>query len=420
LAPNWTQTPDKLFKAKSTSMKRIKVGILRETKNPPDKRVVLAPNQAAEFVQRFPDIDLVIQSSKIRCYKDEEYSSLGLNVHEDISDCDFLMGVKEVNIENLIPGKSYLFFSHTAKLQLHNRPLLLTCLQRNITLVDHEYLTNTKGERLVAFGKFAGIVGAYNAFISLGRRTGQFQLKRAKDCKDIKEMYDIISNAKIPPVKIILTGGGRVAQGAEEVLRIMKIKEVSPQEFLNNNYHEAVFTQLNPENYVERIDGEAFDFHHFVKHPAEYRSTFKPYSHKADLWIACHFWDQRSPHFLRPEDMTDHEFKIQIIADVSCDIQGPIPSTIRSSTIAEPFYGYNPFSHSEDEPWKQSIISVMAVDNLPGEIPRDASEYFGKALIDHVFPAFFGDDPDHVLARATITKDGQLTSYFSYLEEYIK
>ncbi len=401
-------------------MKKVKVGILRETKNPPDRRVVLAPNQAKEFVQMFPEIELVVQSSKIRCYKDDEYTALGLPVHDDISDCDFLMGVKEVPIDNLIPGKSYLFFSHTAKQQLHNRPLLLACLQKNITLVDHEYLTNTRGERLVAFGKFAGIVGAYNAFIALGRRTGLFQLKRAKDCKDIMEMYELISRIKIPPVKLILTGGGRVAQGAEEVLRIMKIKQVSPADFLSKTYQEAVFTQLNPEDYVTRIDGSPFDFHHFIKHPSEYKSTFRPYSQHADMWIACHFWDQHSPNFLLPDDMTDHQFKLQIIADVSCDIQGPIPSTLRASTIAEPFYGYNPFSRAEDEPWKPSIISVMAVDNLPGEIPRDASEHFGQALLEHVFPAFFGEDIDQVLERATITKDGNLTNYFSYLDDYVK
>lgn len=397
----------------------MKVGILRETKNPPDKRVVLTPNQAISFQEKFPAVELVVQTSKIRCYKDEEYEAVGIKLQDEVNDCDFLMGIKEVNIEALIPGKTYLFFSHTAKMQPHNKPLLKACLDKHITLVDHEYLTNLKGERLVAFGRFAGIVGAYNGFIALGRRTGLFQLKRAKDCKDMEEMYEQLRKVKIPPIAMLLTGGGRVAKGAEEVLNGIGIRQISPDELLNSHFNEPVYAQLDPEHYVERIDGSPFDLQHFFKHPDLYQSTFKPYTKKADLWIACHFWDQRSPNFLKVDDMKENDFRMQIIADVSCDIAGPIPSTIRSSTIAEPFYGYNPFYKSEDEPFKSGMITVMAVDNLPGELPRDASEHFGMALMEQAFPAFFQNDPDKILERATICHDGKLNSHFDYLEDFV-
>lgn len=397
----------------------MKVGILRETKNPPDKRVILSPKQAIHFQQKFPAVELVVQTSKIRCYKDEEYEALGIKLQEEMDDCDFLMGIKEVNIDALIPGKSYLFFSHTAKMQPHNKPLLKACLDKKITLVDHEYLTNLKGERLVAFGRFAGIVGAYNGFIALGRRTGLFQLKRAKDCRDMEEMYEQLRKVKIPPIAIALTGGGRVAKGAEEVLLGIGIRQVTPEEFLSGHFSEPVFTQLDPVHYVERTDGSPFELSHFFKHPEQYKSSFKPYTKKADLWLACHFWDQHSPYFLKVEDMKDNDFKMHIIADVSCDIAGPIPSTIRPSTIAEPFYGYNPFFKAEDDPFKPGVITVMAVDNLPGELPRDASEHFGIAMMEQAFPAFFGEDPDRILERATICRDGKLTKHFDYLEEYI-
>jgi alanine dehydrogenase len=400
-------------------MKKIyKLGILRETKTPPDKRTALAPKQAAELLKRFQNIELYIQSSKIRAYKDEEYKDLGLNVVDDLSECDILAGVKEVHIPLLIPNKTYMFFSHTAKEQIHNRPLLKALLENNITLLDHEYFTDEKGTRLVAFGNWAGLVGAYNGLIALGNRTGTFQLKRAIECRDINEMKQELRKIKVPPVKFVITGGGRVANGALEILKTAGIKQILPEDFLENTYNYPVFTQLNPDSYVKRKDGDNFDLHHFFNHPDLYISTFKPYTKVADVYIACHFWDEKSPKFMTTDDMKEADFKISVIADVSCDIAGPIPSTLRASEIAHPFYGYNPYSEKEGDAFDKENITVMAVDNLPGEVPRDASVDFGNGLSEKIFPALFGNDERGIIERATITKNGKLGKYFKYLKDY--
>jgi saccharopine dehydrogenase (NAD+, L-lysine forming) len=399
-------------------MKKLKVGVLRETKNPPDRRVVLPPRQARDVVNLFPNIELFIQPSKIRCFSDDEYREAGFTLQEDLSGCDILLGVKEVNLPDLIESRSYLFFSHTAKKQVHNRKLLQECMKKGITLLDHEYLTDNQNNRLVAFGRWAGLVGAYNALIAYGTQTGAFSLPRAKDLHDKAELLDVIDHINLPSVKILITGGGRVAAGAIEVFEHLKLKNVEPSRFLTESFDEPVFCQLNPEDYVERTDGQPFDLGHFFKNPKDYRSTFKPYSKVADIFIPCHYWDPESPVFITAEEMKEYDFRIRVIADVSCDLNGPIPSTIRTSTIADPFYGYDVQTGAECGAWDPGKITVMAVDNLPGELPRNASEDFGKTLIERVFPALFKEDNEGIIDRATITKEGKLTKKFSYLEKF--
>ncbi len=399
-------------------MKKLKVAVLKETKTPPDRRVVLPPSEALEVTKRFPNVELFIQPSDIRSYKDEEYTELGLNLKEDVSDCDILLGVKEVKIDKLIPEKTYLFFSHTAKKQSYNRPLLQAFLKKKITLLDHEYLTDKNGMRLVAFGRWAGIVGAYNGLIAFGKRNNLFDLKRAKDCHDLKEMISEVEKIKLPAIKILITGGGRVAHGALETLAPLNLKIVSAEDFLTKTYDEAVICQIEPDNYTKRKDGSEFDMMHFFKNPEAYESTFKPYTKVTDFYIPCHFWDEESPVFFSKDDIREDDFKISVIADVSCDIDGPVASTIRPSTIADPFYGYIPETGTEGDAWDKNNITVMAVDNLPGELPRDASIDFGQGLIDKVFPSMFGEDVDGIVERATITKDGKLTKLFSYLQDF--
>ncbi len=401
-------------------MNKIKVAILKETKTPPDRRAAIAPEQGVELQKKFPNIELYIQSSKIRAYKDSEYTDLGLKVKEDISNCDIMLGVKEVHIPELIPNKTYLFFSHTAKKQEYNRTLLQEMLKKDIHMVDHEYLTNTKGQRLVAFGRWAGIVGAYNGIIGYGKRNNLFELKRAIETTGTKEMYSELTKIKLPPIKILITGGGRVANGAMETLSPLNLKKVSPEDFLSKTYNEAVFTQLDPEHYVKRKDGNDFDLNHFFKNPSDYKSTFLPYTKQTDLFIPCHFWDEKSPVFFTKEEMKADDFKISVVADVSCDIGEPIPSTIRASEIANPFYGYNRFTEKECEAFDKNCVTVMAVDNLPGEVPRDASVDFGKGLIKEVFPYLFGDDQNGVIERASVTKGGKLGKHYVYLDDFAK
>jgi saccharopine dehydrogenase (NAD+, L-lysine-forming) len=398
--------------------KRIRLGLVKETKTPPDRRIVLTPLQVIEVMNKFSHVEVVVQPSNIRAFKDEEYENQGIKLLEDLSDCDILIGVKEVKLDCLIPQKTYLFFSHTIKKQAHNQKLFRKCMELGITLLDHEILTDERGNRVVAFGRWAGMVGAYNGLIGWGLRNKTYNLKRAVECHDRIEISEELKKVKLENIKVLITGGGRVAHGAMEIFSELKIHQVDPQEFLENSFDEPVVCRLDPWDYVIHKNRQAFDFKEFTKHPEDYESSFLAYTKVTDFLIPCHFWDPKSPVFFTANDMLGPEFKIKMIADVSCDIDGPIPSTLRASTIAEPFYGYNPRTKTEDNPWLPENVSVMAIDNLPGELPRDAAEDFGRMLIDRVFPSLFGDDSEKMIERATLLKNGKLGLHFQYLKDY--
>ena len=401
-------------------MEKIKVGILKETKTPPDRRVAIPPQQGIDLLKAFSNVELYIQPSELRAYKDEEYKNLDLNMKEDVSDCDILIGVKEVEISELIANKTYLFFSHTAKKQPYNRELLNEILDKKIRLIDYEYLTDIQNLRLVAFGRWAGIVGTYNALLGYGTRSGNYSIRRANECHDMDEFFNELSKVKLPNIKILITGGGRVAHGAMEVLEQVNIDKVSPQDFLRNSYERPVYTQIDPWHYTKRKNGEEFDLRHFFKHSNEYESSFLPYTKVTDILVACHFWDPKSPKFMTKEQMKADDFNISLIADVSCDVDGPIPSTSRASTIEDPFYGYDVNAEKEGEAFDKDNITIMAVDNLPGEAPRNASIDFGKDLIEKVLPSLFGEDTDEIIKRASITTlEGKLSEKFAYLQDYV-
>jgi saccharopine dehydrogenase (NAD+, L-lysine-forming) len=402
----------------------MKIGIIRETKSPPDRRVPFSPAQLAELQSRYPGLEFILQPGPIRCFTDREYEAAGIPLREDLSQCEVLFGVKEVAIDALIPGKTYVFFSHTAKKQPYNRKLLQEIVARRIRLVDYEYMTDPDGIRLVAFGRWAGIVGAYNGLRAYGERYRQYRLKPAHECHDLEEMRRELEAMKkemadLPSIKILVTGGGRVASGAMETLGALKLETVPPEKFLREEYEVPLACRIDPWDYVRRADGKQFELVHFFRHPEMYRSTFKPYTKVTDVFIACHYWDPRSPVFMTRSDMREPDFHMRVIADVSCDIGGPIPSTVRASTIEKPFYGYDPLSESETAPFELQSITVMAVDNLPGELPRDASVDFGSMLMEKVVPALAGEDPEGIIGRATIAADGGLTAPFAYLEDFI-
>ncbi len=402
-------------------MDKIKIGIIKETKIPIDRRVVFPPVLAKRLQDEFDNVEVVVQRSDIRAFKDEEYEAEGLKLVDDVSDCDVLFGVKEVKIEALIPEKTYFFFSHTAKKQEHNKPLLKAIIEKGITLIDHEYLTDKNGIRLVAFGYWAGIVGAYNGMRAWGKRTGQFDIPPAHTYHDKAEMFAHIKNLELKPFKIVVTGGGRVATGAAETLKAFGIKEVIPEDFLTRNYDFPVFTKLDPCHYVRHKDGKEFDLKYFFTHPDEFVSTFEAYTRIADMYVAAHFWDPKSPRFITAEQIKSPEFNIKVVADISCDVDnGPIASTLRASTIDDPFYDYNPETGKEEPAFSSDKnITVMAVDNLPGELPRDASMSFGEAMLEKVIPSLAGEDKDGIIERATIVKNGKLTERFSYLEDWV-
>lgn len=399
----------------------MKFGIIREGKVPPDKRVALSPKQCVKAMELYPELEIVVQPSEIRAFKDSAYTKKGITLQEDLSDCDVLIGVKEVNIEDLIPNKKYLFFSHTYKMQPYNKDLLKAILDKKIQLIDYEVLTKND-VRVIAFGRYAGIVGMYNGLKGYGKKFNQNKMDPAHTCHSMKEMMEELKKLDFnPPIKILLTGRGRVAGGALEVLKAAKIKWVSKEDFISKSFDETVYTQLNVDCYSSRISDGGFDKKEYYKDPSEYKSVFMKYAVNTDLYVACHYWDSRGPFIFTREDARAKDFRIKMVADISCDIDGPVASTIRPSTIANPFYGYDPVNEVEIDFYDKSAIGVMAVDNLPCELPRDASKSFGKSFLEHILPALMGNDDEGLIERASeTTLEGTFGPHFNYLEEYIR
>jgi alanine dehydrogenase len=399
-------------------MKTFTIGVLREEKSPPDKRVPLTPLICSELKKKYPHLEILVQPGKIRCYSDEEYTAFGIALQEDLSTCDVLMGVKEVPADKLIPGKKYFFFSHTIKKQAHNKKLMHALIEKKIQMVDYETLTDKNKNRIIGFGRYAGVVGAYNGILGYGLKYDLFRLKPAHLCRDKAEMEEELKRARLPNIKIVLTGGGRVANGAIETLSAMRIRKITPEEFLMGSFREPVYCQLNPRDYVERPNDHNFDLNDFFAHPEHFVSRFVPFTKTADLYISTHYWDPRAPKMFTKEDMQARDFRISVIADVTCDIDGSVPSTIRASSISQPFYGYNIVNGTEDLPFNKDTVCVMAVDNLPCELPRDASDDFGKDLSERVLPFLFGEDPDQIIERASICAEGRLKPDYNYLSDY--
>ncbi len=398
----------------------MKFGIIREGKTPPDKRVVFSPQELLKVKNTYPNASFKIESSPIRVFADEEYAALGFEISEDMTDCDVLFGVKEVPVSQLIPDKTYFFFSHTIKKQPYNKKLLQACLEKNIRLIDHETLVDENGHRLIGFGRYAGIVGAYNAFRAFGIKYELFNLKKAEELKSQKDLIERLNRNYLPPIKVVLTGKGKVGYGAKEMLDGMKMKQVSVEQFLTKEFDEPVFVHIDVEDYYRRIDGSKGSKSDFKENPTAYESDFEKFSKTADILITGHFYKDGSPEILTNEMLNSAYNAIKVVADVSCDINGPIACTIRPSTIADPIYGYYPREKKEVPVDHPAAIVVMAVDNLPCELPKDASEGFGEIFIEKIVPAFFNNDKDDILKRATICENGKLTASFSYLEDYVK
>lgn len=398
----------------------VKIGIIREGKTPPDARVPLTPEQCAEAQVELP-VRIVVEPSPVRCFKDEEFTKHGIHLQNDLSDCDILLGVKEVPIEKLIPGKTYLFFSHTIKKQAYNRPLLQAVLDKKIRLIDYEVLTAENGERLIAFGFYAGIVGAHNGLWTWGKRSGEFSLPRLHESHDYAEVLEVYEKLQLPPLRIVLTGTGRVSTGAAKNLRDMGVEEVSPEAFLSQQFEHAVFTQIRAEHYVEHREGKPFDKKHFYAHGDEYRSRFDRFWPLTDIFINGIFYDKKAPMFFTVEDMRRPDFRPKVIADITCDLMpaSSVPSTIRASKIADPVYGFDPATGAECLPCQRHCIDVMAIDNLPSELPRDASAFFGRQLLEKILPELLKGRESAAIRRGMIAENGALTPEFAYLEDYV-
>lgn len=397
----------------------MKFGIIKERKNPPDRRVVFSPNEIKTIQEQFPVVCFKVEPSDIRIFSDAEYQNLGIEVTDDLSDCEVLFGVKEVPVEALIPNKKYFFFSHTIKKQPYNQKLLQAVLEKNIELYDHETIVDAANKRLIGFGRYAGIVGAYNAIRAFGIKFELFKMPKASALKGRDALVQQVKRQIIPPIKIVVTGTGKVGSGVKEMLLAMKIKEVSVENFLTKKFTQPVFTQIDVLEYNKRMDGQKFDTKDFYKNPSEYESDFEHFTKVADIYISGHFHANAAPQILSQKMLQASDCAIKIVADVSCDVNGPIACTLRASTIEDPLYGYLPSENKEVDVFHPAAIVVMAVDNLPCELPKDASEGFGEMFTQHVIPAFFNNDADGILARAKMTENGVLTERFNYLHDYV-
>jgi hypothetical protein len=397
----------------------MKFAIIKERKNPPDRRVVFSPDKLAEARALFPQAEFIVESSDIRVFPDSAYKALGFEVTDDVSGCDVMLGVKEVPIENLIPNKKYFYFSHTIKKQPYNRKLLQAMLEKNIEMYDHETIVKKSGARLIGFGRYAGLVGTYNGFRALGLRDGLFNLPKVETLADLDEVKAELDKITLPKIKILLSGTGKVAQGAKEILDHLKIKEISDALYLTSQFTEPVYCMVDVMEYNKRVDGKVGDKWAFYKDPSGYESNFMPYAKETDFFIAGHFYGNNAPYLFTREDAKHPDFRINLVADISCDVDGPVASTLRASTIANPFYGYDAQTEKEVAFNSPNAITVMAVDNLPCELPKDASEGFGEMFLENVIPAFFNNDERHILKRAKITQHGKLTERFSYLQDFV-
>ena len=394
-----------------------KIGLIREGKVPSDNRVALTPAQCKWIHKNSDQVQIIAQSSESRCFTDREYIAAGVEVKTDISDCDIMLGIKEVPVDQLIEGKKYLFFSHTKKKQQQNKNLLKTILEKKITLIDYECLEHEDGQRIIGFGFFAGVVGAHNGMMAYGNRAGLYNMDRVYKQRSFRELIHTYFGLRLPNVKIAITGSGRVAHGILEVMNLMGIHEIEPDDYLIRRFTYPVYTQLKgAELYENKISGKYSrdEFHH---HPELYSCKFLPYTEQTDILLNGVYWDKNVPRLFNKEVVQSENFIIQTIADITDDAGGSVPINLGDQTIENPVYGIDKLSLKKTEPYLANSIDIMAVGNLPNELPRDASRYFGEQLIKHVLEDLVGNSSS-IIERATMVKEGKLTQPFEYLKEY--
>ncbi len=394
-----------------------RIGLIREGKTPHDNRVALTPAQCKWIHKNAPEIQIVAQSSPHRCFSDREYSMVGAEVKEDLSDCDVLLGIKEVPVDDLIPGKTYMFFSHTKKKQPHNQKLMRAILDKKITLVDYECLEHDDGQRIIGFGFFAGVVGAHNGMMAYGNRTGLFELDRVYKHRSFRELIHVYFGLRLPNVKIAVTGSGRVAHGILEIMNLMGIHEVDPDDYLERRFSYPVYTQLKgAELYKHKKTGQ-YSRLAFHERPAEFVCKFLPYAAQTDILMNGVYWEKNVPRLFEKEDVKAEDFIIQTIADITDDPDGSVPINIGDQTIEDPVYGIDRTTLEKTAAYQKNSIDIMAVGNLPNELPRDASRYFGEQLIKYVLDDLINGGSE-IIKKATITEKGKLTSFYEYLKDY--
>lgn len=394
-----------------------KIGLLKEGKMPPDNRVALTPSQCKWLQKKYAGIKIFVQSSGHRCFSDKEFERAGIEVVEDLKNCAILFGIKEVPVTNILENKTYLFFSHTRKKQVNNQKLLQTILEKKSTLIDYECMEHEDGQRIIGFGFFAGVVGAHNGMMAYGERTGSFHLERVYRQKDFKELIHSYFGLKIPNIKIAVTGSGRVAHGILEVMNLMEVVELEKEEYVSREFSYPVYVQLKGADLYRHSVSGNYNREHFHQHPEEYECLFDQYIPHTDVLMNGVFWDVNVPRLFNVKRVSDPDFRMQVIADITDDANGSIPINSGDQPIENPVYGVSRITLQKTLPYQPGSIDVMAVGNLPNELPRDASKYFGEQLIKYILPDLLTNS-SRVIDEATIVKNGKLTKRFEYLQDY--
>jgi len=395
------------------------IGLIKEGKVPSDNRVALSPKQCRYLLDQFPSWDIIVESSPNRCFKDKEYQKEGIKVVEDISTADILLGIKEVPISQLIPRKKYLFFSHTKKAQTFNKALFHVMMDKNITLIDYECLEHEDGQRLIGFGFFAGIVGAHNGIMAYGNRTKEFKLSRVKEVKDYMELVHTYFGLKLPNIKIAITGSGRVAHGILEIMNLMDVQQVEPDEYTTRAYAYPVYVHLKGGDLYRHKTNNTYDRNDFHAHPENYHCLFTNYLKHTHILMNGIYWEPSIPPLFTMDDLQEDDYVLTTIADITDDAHGSVPCNLGDSSSDDPVYGVNVTSFEKTAPYMPNGIDIMAVGNLPNELPRDASRYFGEQLIKYVIPDLIKGG-NKIIEGATMLDKGKLTQKFSYLEDYSK
>ena len=399
----------------------MKIGIVAETKIPEDNRVALSPKQMAQLKNEYPHDEFVVQSSNIRAYSDDEYRAEGIAVVDNVEDCDVLFGIKEANMDSLIPNKHYFFFGHIAKMQEYNRPLLQTMLKKKLTFSDYEYLVDDNNIRVCAFGWWAGVVGVYYTLRGYGLKYKLYDLPKPTRQFTLDQLLQSLKGIELPQVKLLVTGAGRVSQGAQYVLDNIGAEKLTEDSYFSTEkVNRLSYCVADVDRLVKRKDGGEFSWNDFTHNAKAYESDFMRWAKRTNILICAHFWGPEAPVYLSEDDLRNKDMSIRMIGDVTCDIKGSVKSTVRPATHDAPYYDYNPATE-KDEPAFSSPdnISVMAVDTCPNALAIDTSAYFGEMLIPHVFRPLLNGEDSKVIERATIVRNGELTDRFVYLNSFV-
>ncbi len=427
-------------------------GIRREDKNRWERRTPIVPNHIKILKEKNDDIDIIVQPSKIRAFSDEEYIKSGVKIDEDLSKCKVIFAIKEIPIDFFQPNKTYVFFSHTIKGQKYNMPMLKRMMDLKSNLIDYEKIINNKGYRIVFFGRYAGIAGVIDTLWSFGQKmklrgidTPFNLIKQAinyKDLDDVKKHFNEIRekieingiNNDLCPFIIGFAGYGHVSKGAQEIIDLLPVKEIKPEDidklFYNTSNKFIYKVVFKEEDMVEPISKEdIFDLQDYYKNPYKYKSKFEKYLPKLTIIMNCIYWDKKYPRLITKDFVMKNfdKIKLEAVGDISVDINGAIEFTEKTTSSDMPSFVYNPKTDTIKDGYDGEGIIVMAVDNLPCEIPIESSNEFSKSLFDFIIDIVKADyskdfndlDLPVEIKRALILYHGELTDDYKYIDKYL-